>query len=173
MQEKKNCIIPLAVILNRSAVYVKGFDPKKIRGRKKHILSEQIKLWNIIANALTAVNTEKTGEYEILAYDDIIKYIADSKVLSSSIYTGDLHISDDRYIDTGDNNDVIYYIGQLVSKIDILFFTKNCDYKELFVYIRALHNLPKCFFPVNDKQRIIKTDAIAYMKNELRLFRKL
>lgn len=157
------CCVPLAVLLYRSVVYVKGFDPKKIRGAKKRQLSEHIKLWNIIVNALT----DADNDYKIISCNDITEYISNNKTLSSSLSVSGLSENDDRYINIGDHEDVIILMRMIVSEIDVLFFSKNCDYKKLFVYIRALHNLPKCLFSAEDRNKISKTDAITYMKREL------
>lgn len=157
------CRIPLAMILSRSTVYVKGFDPKKIRGAKKRILSEHIKLWNIIAGALASAD----NEHKIITCNDITEYISNNKILSLSISTDGLPANDDQYIRCDGYEDIIFFIGMLVSKISVMFFSENCDYEKLFALIRALHNLPRCFFSVGDNKKISKADAVSYMEKEL------
>ncbi len=158
------CCVPLAVLLYRSVVYVKGFDPKKIRGAKKRQLSEHIKLWNIIVSALTAAD----NDYEIISCNDITEYISNNKTLSLSLSVSDLSVNNDLYIHIGDDyEEVIILMRMIVSEIDVLFFSKSCDYKKLFVFIRAFHNLPRCLFSAEDRNKIGKTDAITYMKREL------
>lgn len=160
--------IPLAMILCRSAVYVKGFDPKKIRGAKKRILSEHIKLWNIIAGALASTDNEcGFGYSDIITFNDITKYISNNKILSSSISTDGFTPNDNKYIQCDGYEDIIFFIGMITSEISVMFYSENCDYERLFAFIRALHNLPRCFFSVGDNKKISKTNAIGYMEKEL------
>lgn len=154
-------------IFNRSAVYVKGFDPKKINAFKRYELLQHIRLWNIIVNVLVTHNTEE-NECSGIACNDILKYISENKALRSSISTNDLTANDPQYSCIDNYDEVICYIRMLVSKIDLTFFSKKCDYQKLFVYIRALHHLPKSLLSGNDKQKISAADAISYMKDELR-----
>lgn len=154
-------------IFNRSVVYVKGFNPKKIRAFKRYELSHHINLWNIIVNALATHNSEG-NECCGIVYEDIIKYIYRQKVLRSSISTNDLTINDNQYICIDDYDEVVYFIRILVSKINLIFFSKECNYQKLFTYIKALHYLPKSLLSSNDKQKISATEAISYMKTELK-----
>ncbi len=158
-----NCSVTLAVILYRSVVYIKGFAPQKIYGAKKRLLKEHIILWNIIVNSFISENNDR----KLITCSDIIKYISENKTLSSTISVGSLSADNDKFIGIGEYEDVLLFMRMLVSEITVMFFSKGCDYKKLFVYIRALHNLPRCFFSANDSARISKADAIAYMEKTL------
>lgn len=156
-------IIPLSVILNRSVVYVKGINPTKISFSDKRKIAEHIKLWNIIANSMKA---ENSGDDNIINAEDIINYVKGNKVLASTISLNAI-LSDCPSTHISKNDKVLYLIRSLTAKISILFYADKCDYKKLFIYIRALHHLPKCLLSLNDRQKISEEEAVSYMEKEL------
>ena len=158
------CYVALAEILNRSVVYVKEFDPKRIRIRKKQILPEHVKLWNIILHMFD--NMQDNGK--ITSFEDLTEYIKGSRILSSSVRISDMPCDSLEYTAAvNTDSKALAAMRILVSKIDIMLCSGPCDHERLFVYIRTLHHLPKCFLSVSDRRHISEETALSYMHAEL------
>ena len=145
-----------AEIFYRSTVYVKGLNPKKIGPAEKKIIRKHIILWNM---AIMCFGDDLD--------DSCIKtLVSQNPIFSETISFRPTEYSEDELI-ISPNSRALRLMKELILKTDAEAEADKCCNEKLMKYIRALHNLPRCFLSVNDPAKISEDEAVEYAESYL------
>jgi hypothetical protein len=138
--------------------------PEKLSRSKKSELKVHVELWNVLLLAI--MNCDK-GNLCLQKANEISEFILQNTKLSSKI-TPDSFIENTVTSSKYPEKEISFML-LLVFEINIELSKKKANLKKIDLYIRALHNLPRCLLRPGQKEYVNEDDAIGYSESYIKL----